>query len=207
MDRTSELRAVLLLDGDPCSGLMLKGIFSSVGWEVVEARTGSDADQALKEHDFLLVIVDYRLTDSDGVNWIARMRETGNRIPIVYLSPTLSDPETFTYLHEKLQVSLTLLSPIVPELFLEQIRAIMPIAAPRNGYIVEELPNMQNIDRKQEGDNQFLNQMLKFRQKLEVERAIEIACSEYAKMLPTRVKELILTIEQFKSEPSNTTKH
>ncbi len=125
-DSADSPRSVLVLDDDAIFRSLLVTILGSVGITVLEARSMSEADVLLKDRKPALAIVDYRMPGGDGMSWIAKVREAGNQMPIVFLSGTWCDVKTFNRLRSILRVSLILQKPIVPELFLDQLEGLLP---------------------------------------------------------------------------------
>jgi DNA-binding response OmpR family regulator/HPt (histidine-containing phosphotransfer) domain-containing protein len=127
--------SVLVLDDDAHFRVLLASLIKTTGVNVFEARNARDADQVLHEQRPSLAIVDYRLPGLDGMEWITKIREEGNNIPLVFLTGTWCDAKTFNRLRSLLRVSLILQKPIVPDLFLEQIEFLLPqvsVQAPVN---------------------------------------------------------------------------
>jgi DNA-binding response OmpR family regulator/HPt (histidine-containing phosphotransfer) domain-containing protein len=118
--------SVLVLDDDAHFRVLLASLIKTTGVKVLEARNARDADQVLLEQRPSLAIVDYRLPGMDGMEWITKIREQGNNIPLVFLTGTWCDAKTFNRLRSLLRVSLILQKPIVPDLFLEQIEFLLP---------------------------------------------------------------------------------
>jgi DNA-binding response OmpR family regulator/HPt (histidine-containing phosphotransfer) domain-containing protein len=118
--------SVLLIDDDQNFRALMKVLIESTGCNTLEARSGKDADQLLREHHPNLVIVDYRLPGIDGMQWIEKFREAGWTTPIIFLSGSWCDLQSFTRLRSLLKVNLILQKPIVPELFLDQIESLLP---------------------------------------------------------------------------------
>jgi len=117
---------ILVLDDDAIFRGLVSQILTAHGYLAFEARSARDATESLKLRQPLLAIVDYRLPEMDGLTWISRLRETGNDVPIVFLSGTFCDAQTFNKLRNILNVSLILQKPIVPELFMEQLESLLP---------------------------------------------------------------------------------
>jgi DNA-binding response OmpR family regulator len=125
-NRSTNAFSVLLIDDDQNFRALMKVLIESTGCEVLEARSGKDADALLRDHHPNLVIVDYRLPGVDGMQWIEKFREAGWTSPIIFLSGSWCDLQSFTKLRSLLKVNLILQKPIVPELFLDQIESLLP---------------------------------------------------------------------------------
>jgi DNA-binding response OmpR family regulator/HPt (histidine-containing phosphotransfer) domain-containing protein len=125
-NRSPDAFSVLLIDDDQNFRALMKVLIESTGCEVLEARSGKDADALLRDHHPNLVIVDYRLPGVDGMQWIEKFREAGWTSPIIFLSGSWCDLQSFTRLRSLLKVNLILQKPVVPELFLDQIESLLP---------------------------------------------------------------------------------
>jgi diguanylate cyclase (GGDEF)-like protein len=125
MSQTS--RSVLVIDDDSFFRELIAGLLSPRGYEILEARSGRDGNQILQTVRPVLVIVDYRLPDIDGMTWIQQFRDAGNNMPVVFISGTFCDARTFSWLRNILRVSLVLQKPISEDLFLQQLEGLLPL--------------------------------------------------------------------------------
>jgi DNA-binding response OmpR family regulator len=105
---------------------LVADILKSRGLRVIEARSAKAADAILRLGDPALAIVDYRLPQVDGLSWTRSIREAGRKFPIVFLSGAPCDGAVLNLLRNILKVSLILLKPIAPELFVRQIESLLP---------------------------------------------------------------------------------
>jgi len=119
-------RSILILDDDESFRQLVSTLLKNRGLEVVEASCGEQASSLFASHKPILAIVDYRLPDTDGMTWITKIKESGNKCPVVFVSHSWCDPKTFSWLRNIVKASLILQKPIVPELFLEQIEDLLP---------------------------------------------------------------------------------
>jgi diguanylate cyclase (GGDEF)-like protein len=126
MDVAQNSPSVLIVDDDPNFRSLIKVLLQTSGCHLLEARSARDADLIMREYRPNLLIVDYRLPGTDGIQWIQRVREAGYNTPIIFLSGTWCDLRTFNTLRSLLKVNMILQKPIVPELFLEQIENLLP---------------------------------------------------------------------------------
>jgi PleD family two-component response regulator/HPt (histidine-containing phosphotransfer) domain-containing protein len=151
-ESTNNPSSVLVLDDDAIFRSLLVTILGSVGVNVLEARSMSEADILLRDKKPALAIVDYRMPGGDGMTWIAKVRESGNQMPIVFLSGTWCDVKTFNRLRSILRVSLILQKPIVPELFLDQLEGLLPRWIPQLEQ-QNEVPVRSSNERSSRGDS------------------------------------------------------
>ena len=88
-----ELQKLLLLEDD--IGL-IDGLIYSLeknGFEIEVARTIKEAEKLLAlRRDFALLLFDVTLPDGNGISLCEKLREAGNRTPVIFL--TASDEET-----------------------------------------------------------------------------------------------------------------
>lgn len=66
------------------AGLQLN--FQLEGFDVTVARTGRDAGIAILHHAFDLIVLDVMLPDVDGFSLCQKLRESGNRTPVLMLT-------------------------------------------------------------------------------------------------------------------------
>jgi two-component system chemotaxis response regulator CheY len=86
------MRTILVVDDDSSMRFLLKMLFESAGYKVVEAHHGAAALERLKEARPALVVTDLMMPVMDGIQLIARLRsdpETQS-IPILATSARLS---------------------------------------------------------------------------------------------------------------------
>lgn len=114
-------KKVLLLDDDSrfrkmvVPGLRARGLF------VTEMSCGKDSLELLQSSRFDLAIVDSILPDMDGIEWIGKLRERGDKTPVVFTSARWQPEELRSLLIQELQISLIVHKPVVPRVFAEQI--------------------------------------------------------------------------------------
>jgi CheY-like chemotaxis protein len=61
--------------------LNLRMTLETEGNEIFEARSGEQAVQLLAKHSFALAILDVRMLGMDGLELLAKTRESGIRVP------------------------------------------------------------------------------------------------------------------------------
>jgi PleD family two-component response regulator len=96
------------------------------GIMVLETGSAKEADKLVAQHSPCAVIVDVRLRDADGISWLRSLRSQGLEMPAVILSENWSDRPRLQSLRQSLNVSLVLQKPIVSEIFLQQMQAVIP---------------------------------------------------------------------------------
>lgn len=85
---TSARPKVLAVDDVPSNLLVLEGILSSVGCELICARSGNEALRCARSHDFAAALLDVQMPEMDGYELATRLREeVGLRdMPIVFVT-------------------------------------------------------------------------------------------------------------------------
>lgn len=77
---------VLVIDDDPTFCLMLKGFLTKKGMEVTTSFTGDDAKQKIDKFNFDVVLSDFRLPDSDGLEILQHIRSKTAQIPVIIMT-------------------------------------------------------------------------------------------------------------------------
>jgi diguanylate cyclase (GGDEF)-like protein len=134
------MKTILLVDDDGDFLALVAPVLEQRGHRVVQAARASEADALLQSESPDILVVDNQLPDTDGVSWIARLRERGNHLPVVFVSAFWRDLAWFNKLTKELGVSLVVHKPVVPSLFAEEIEGQLqrPSAPPRPGAAWEE---------------------------------------------------------------------
>lgn len=66
--------------------LARRSVLEELGYRVISAGCGADALQLVKEHEFDLVVTDYKMSPMDGLQLISHLRAENFRKPIILLS-------------------------------------------------------------------------------------------------------------------------
>src|SRR5690606_13021467 len=74
---------LLVVEDDPNILERLSASLRFAGFDVTTATSGSDAVSAAREHRPDLVVLDIMLPDFDGFEVLRRIRESGERTPVV----------------------------------------------------------------------------------------------------------------------------
>jgi len=89
-------RAKILLVDDRAENLLaLEAILSSLGQELVYARSGEAAVDAVLADEFAVILLDVVMPGMDGFETAARIKEQGHtlNVPIIFLTAAGADPE------------------------------------------------------------------------------------------------------------------
>lgn len=112
---------ILILDDDRHVINFIRGILQKYNFEISWARTGREAVKYLKSNPCDLVVVDYRLPDGNGIDWMTNMRNEGCLIPFVFLSGFCIDRRAQNRMRNLLGVRFILEKPIDSVQFMEDL--------------------------------------------------------------------------------------
>jgi FixJ family two-component response regulator len=77
---------LLIVDDETNVRLNFRMTLETEGYEIFDARSGEQALQLLAKHSFALAILDVRLPGMDGLELLAKMRESGIRVPAMIVT-------------------------------------------------------------------------------------------------------------------------
>ncbi len=77
---------ILIVDGDENTWRTLTPILGRKGWETETARTGREALEKAQKRFFNLTLLDLRLPDMEGIELIARLKETNPDIAVIIVA-------------------------------------------------------------------------------------------------------------------------
>ncbi len=80
--------SVLIVDDTPSNLLALSAVLSPLGVRVVQAQSGREALEYLRDEEFAVVLLDVQMPEMDGFELAARIRATdaGRELPIIFLT-------------------------------------------------------------------------------------------------------------------------
>jgi len=86
-------KRVLCLEDDLDTCRLIAQVLS--GYEIISATTMMEAWQLYNDQPFSLIVVDYRLTDGNGVDFCDRVRRFDFMTPVIFISgdPNLTEAE------------------------------------------------------------------------------------------------------------------
>jgi DNA-binding response OmpR family regulator len=79
-------KRILIVDDETNVRLNFRMTLETEGYEVVEVSSGEAAVELLGEHGFALAILDIRMPGMDGLELLAKMRESGIRVPAMIVT-------------------------------------------------------------------------------------------------------------------------
>ena len=77
---------ILIVDDETNVRLNFRMTLETEGYEIFEAPSAARALQVLAEHSFALAILDLRMPGMDGLHLLAKMRESGIRVPAMIVT-------------------------------------------------------------------------------------------------------------------------
>lgn len=79
-------KRLLVVDDEPAIVDVLATSLRFLGYDVAEATSGRDALTQVRQHGPDLVLLDVMLPDLDGFEVVRRLRASGGRVPVVFLT-------------------------------------------------------------------------------------------------------------------------
>lgn len=84
---------LLLVEDEPVILELLCDVLNDAGFDVVQATTGTGAVRAVHQHHPDLITLDVSLPGMDGFAVIRQLRESGLRIPVIFVSARDSEED------------------------------------------------------------------------------------------------------------------
>ena len=106
---------IVLLDDDPYFRRLVTTALEADGFEVASASKGSVATQMIADLQPNAVVVDGLLPDTNGIDWIRKLRQSGSDLPIVFVSAFFRDLGSYKQLTQELGVARVIYKPANPE--------------------------------------------------------------------------------------------
>lgn len=78
--------SVLIIDDDPTFCLMLKSFLSKNNFETATAFSGNEALTQVKKDEFDVILSDFRLPDTDGLELLKQIREIKPGMPVIIMT-------------------------------------------------------------------------------------------------------------------------
>ena len=88
--RATRSTLVLLVDDNTHGLLARKTVLEELGYKVVSAVSGVNALDLVGQHEFDLIVTDYRMPSMDGIVLIQTLRQRNFKKPIILLSGFLA---------------------------------------------------------------------------------------------------------------------
>jgi DNA-binding response OmpR family regulator len=126
---------LLIVDDETNVRLNFRITLETEGYEIFEARSGEQAVQLLAKHSFALAILDVRMPGMDGLELLAKMRESGISVPAMIVTAYSDVPHAVKAM--KLGAIDFLQKPLRPEDFRNIVAEIIKRHARPDGPPVE----------------------------------------------------------------------
>ncbi|MBY0550428.1 MAG: diguanylate cyclase [Candidatus Obscuribacterales bacterium] len=130
---------VFVIDQDVHLAKLVSSVLVPAGIDVSGYCSGHAALTAMETLSPDLLIVGERNTESDGVGWVAKLREVQHRIPVAFVASRWRDPEFYRTLKDDLSVALIAHRPLKPSVLKAQLSDLLAIDW-RNEAEPEEIP-------------------------------------------------------------------
>ena len=93
MSTAPKKKRILCLEDDIDTCKLIATILAA--YEIISATTVTEAWRLYNDQPFSLIVVDYRLTDGNGVDFCDRIRKNDFLTPVIFISgdPNLTDAE------------------------------------------------------------------------------------------------------------------
>jgi DNA-binding NtrC family response regulator len=89
----AETTRILIVDDEPNLRLVFRTALESAGYAVFEARDGQEALELIHGDSFGLVLLDLRMSGTDGMETLRLLRSEGAGVPVVVVSAHGSIPD------------------------------------------------------------------------------------------------------------------
>jgi DNA-binding response OmpR family regulator len=93
MSRTEHPFKILIVDDEPNVRLVFRTTLESTGYQVAEAEDGFEALKALETTPADVVLLDLQMPRLDGMEFLRRLRDAGNDVPVVIVTAHGSIPD------------------------------------------------------------------------------------------------------------------
>src|SRR5207237_4567764 len=119
---------ILLVDDRADKLLALEAILSSLGQNVIKARSGKDALRCLLQDDFAVILLDVSMPCMDGFETAAliRKRPSSELTPIIFIT-SINNSENHVAKGYSLGAVDYILTPVVPEILRAKVSAFVEL--------------------------------------------------------------------------------
>ncbi len=119
---------VFVVDQDAHLAKLVSSVVVPAGFSVSTFTCGRAALQGVQDEMPLLVIVGEKNDQTDGVGWIAKLREKERRLPVAFVAAKWREPEFYRVLREELNVALVAHRPLKPSILKIQLADLLTVA-------------------------------------------------------------------------------
>ncbi len=82
----SDQPLILIIDDDPSFCSLLRSFLTKNSYQVEEAHTARDGLRAVYDHNFDLILIDYRLPDLDGLELLKNIKKKYFHLPVIIMT-------------------------------------------------------------------------------------------------------------------------
>jgi DNA-binding NtrC family response regulator len=119
----AETPRILIVDDEPNVRLVFRTALESAGYAVSEARDGQEALELIHGNSFGLVLLDLRMSGTDGMETLRLLRREGAGVPVVVVSAHGSIPDVVAAM--RLGAIDFIHKPLAPETLRQVVREAM----------------------------------------------------------------------------------
>ncbi|MCD6460797.1 sigma-54-dependent Fis family transcriptional regulator [bacterium] len=116
---------ILIVDDEHYMRESLQEILSDIGYFCDVCANGKEALDKLKAGGFDLIISDVKMPDMNGIDFLSRLRDTGNDTPFLFMTAFATVPQAVQAIKKGAEDYLT--KPFDPELLIEKIEKIVGV--------------------------------------------------------------------------------
>jgi PAS domain S-box-containing protein len=156
--------SILLVDDRADKLLAIESILSSLGQNIVKARSGKEALRYILQQDFAVILLDVSMPCMDGFETasIIRKRANSEHTPIIFIT-SISNSENNIALGYSLGAVDYMLTPIVPEILRTKVSAFVEL------FRKSELIKQQSEELRRLEERKFKKELSDVSDRLEVE--------------------------------------
>jgi PAS domain S-box-containing protein len=156
--------SILLVDDRADKLLAIESILSSLGQNIVKARSGKEALRYILQQDFAVILLDVSMPCMDGFETasIIRKRANSEHTPIIFIT-SISNSENNIALGYSLGAVDYMLTPIVPEILRTKVSAFVEL------FRKSELIKQQSEELRRLEERKYKKELSDVSDRLEVE--------------------------------------
>src|SRR5689334_5763648 len=140
---------ILLVDDRPDKLLALEAVLSSLGQNVIKAKSGREALKHLLQHEFAVILLDVCMPVMDGFETAAliRGRASSEHTPIIFIT-SINDSEKHVARGYSLGAVDYILSPIMPEVLKSKVSVFVELHK-KTEQIKEQAEQLRRLEEAQ----------------------------------------------------------
>lgn len=120
------MHKLLTIDDSKTIRLILARAFKDYACTLVEAANGEDGLKAAAEHKPDIIILDITMPHMDGIEMLKRLRDTGDKTPVIML--TAEGGASSVEKAQHLGISDYIAKPFQNEALVEKVQKVIPLA-------------------------------------------------------------------------------